>query len=129
MNRSQLEHALRAAADASGVRDLIVIGSQAVLGSYPDWELPVEATRSAEVDVAVDLLIARIEGGDLDDTDLADRIDGPLGEGSPFHQTNGYYVHGVERSQPQRSHRDGATASSRSSWKRSMTRSSVGASR
>src|SRR5258705_312079 len=37
------------------VVDLVVIGSQAVLGTFEEWRLPIEATRSVEADIAVDL--------------------------------------------------------------------------
>ena len=35
MNREQLEHLIRAAGEVSGQRDLIIIGSQAILGAFP----------------------------------------------------------------------------------------------
>ena len=49
MNRRQLEHVIRAAAATADVRDIVVIGSQAVLGSYPNP--PAELTESMEADV------------------------------------------------------------------------------
>lgn len=60
----------------------MVIGSQAILGQYPTP--PNELTESAEVDVYAP---AAPEDSSL--------IDGSIGEGSPFHQTFGYYAHGV----------------------------------
>lgn len=95
MNREQLCHVLRAAAEVTGFTDLVVIGSQAVLGTYEEWLLPVEATRSAETDIAVDIALAGAAATD-DETELADRIDGAIGEGSMFHQSFGYYGQGVE---------------------------------
>lgn len=59
-----------------------MIGSQAILGSTPD--APAEFLRSLEVDLYP-----------LRDPDKADLIDGCIGELSPFHETFGYYVHGV----------------------------------
>ena len=44
MRRGQLEHVLRAASTIVGEHDILVIGSQAVLGSVPDELLPTEAT-------------------------------------------------------------------------------------
>ncbi|HZW11306.1 MAG TPA: DUF6036 family nucleotidyltransferase [Phycisphaerales bacterium] len=82
MNRQQLEHILRAAAAITGAEELVVIGSQAILGAYPD--APAELLHSFEVDV-----YSRRSNED------ADLIDGSIGEGSPFHQTFGYYAHGV----------------------------------
>ncbi len=82
MNREQLEHAIRAACDVSGDKELIIFGSQAILGQFP--EAHDELRRSIEVD-----LIPKNKPQEVD------RIDGALGENSPFHQTHGFYVHGV----------------------------------
>lgn len=49
MRRDQLEHAIRAACDVSEDDELIVFGSQAILGQFP--EAPPEVTASIEVDV------------------------------------------------------------------------------
>jgi hypothetical protein len=49
VNRSQLEHVIRAAAAIAGDTDIVVIGSQAILGRYP--EAPVELLVSADVDL------------------------------------------------------------------------------
>ena len=65
-----------------------MIGSQAVHGSMTG-PLPIEATRSVEVDVAV--------RGDAEGR-LADLIDGSIGEASMFHDTFGYYAQGVVES-------------------------------
>jgi len=51
MNQEQLAHVLRAAAKIAGDPGILVIGSQAILGSFDDPELPVEATRSVEADL------------------------------------------------------------------------------
>lgn len=86
MNREQLEHVLRAASTIVGERDVLVIGSQAILGSIADERLPAEATTSIEADLAF-----------FDDPtdDKADQVDGAIGELSKFHETNGYYAQGV----------------------------------
>ncbi len=86
MNRAQLEHVLRAAATIVDDPDLLVIGSQAILGAFADDRLPVEATTSIEADLAF-----------FDDPDgsKADRVDGAIGELSRFHETFGYYAQGV----------------------------------
>jgi hypothetical protein len=88
MTREQFEHAIRAAGAVLGVTELLVIGSQAVHGSMAG-PLPIEATRSVEVDVAV--------RGDAEGR-LADLIDGSIGEASMFHGTFGYYAKGVVES-------------------------------
>lgn len=86
MNREQLEHVLRAASQIADEPDVLVIGSQAVLGGLPEDRLPVEATTSIEVDVTF--------FDDPDDT-KSDLVDGAIGELSAFHQTFGYYAQGV----------------------------------
>lgn len=86
MRREQLEHVLRAASTIVGERDILVIGSQALLATIPDEELPIEATTSVEADLAL-----------FDDPAdaKADQIDGAIGELSRFHETYGYHGQGV----------------------------------
>lgn len=91
MNRAQLGHVLRAVSAHTGVTELIVIGSQAVLGTADVEQLPPDATRSIEVDVAVDPVRLAVDA-----TEVADEIDGVFGEYSAFHSTFGYYAQGVE---------------------------------
>ncbi len=85
MKREEFEHAIRAAGAVLGVSEVMVIGSQALHASVAG-ELPPEALRSVEVDVAA-----------MDDADgrMADLIDGSIGEASMFHATFGYYAQGV----------------------------------
>jgi hypothetical protein len=82
MHRQQLEHIIRAAAGITGASEFVIVGSQAVLGQFP--QAPDELLVSIEADV--------FSPRDPADNDL---IDGSIGEGSPFHQTFGYYAHGV----------------------------------
>jgi len=82
MRRSELEHAIRAAGDIAADTELIVIGSQAILASFPDAH--PDLTQSLEVD-----LYPRHHH------ERSDLIDGTIGELSPFHDTFGFYVHGV----------------------------------
>lgn len=86
MRRAQLEHVLRAASRVTEDPDVLVIGSQSVLGSVADDILPPEASASIEVDVTF-----------LDDPDDAksDAVDGAIGELSQFHETFGHYAQGV----------------------------------
>ena len=86
MNRDQLEHVLRAAADIVPDSEMLVIGSQAVLAERDADDLPDEAVRSIEVDIAF-----------FDDPDAAraDAVDGAIGGLSRFHETFGYYGQGV----------------------------------
>lgn len=82
MTRDQLEHAIRAACDVSGDSELWIFGSQALLGQFPD--APASLRASVEVDLQP-----------KNRPNEADTIDGALGEMSQFHQTFGFYVHGV----------------------------------
>lgn len=83
MNRTQLEHVIRAAAAITGQNTLIVIGSQSVLGTV---ERP-------HADLVVSMKADLISPGGAADATL---IDGTIGEGSPFHSTFGYHAHGVD---------------------------------
>ncbi|GAA3748358.1 hypothetical protein GCM10022225_35440 [Plantactinospora mayteni] len=81
-----MEHVLRAASQITGDSEVLVIGSQSVLGGIAEEVLPPEATASIEVDVAF-----------FDDPDdqKADQVDGAIGELSAFHEMYGYYAQGV----------------------------------
>lgn len=46
MRRDQLEHAIRAACQIIQSTDVIVVGSQAILGTYDESQLPAEAKLS-----------------------------------------------------------------------------------
>jgi len=82
MKRSELEHLIRAAGRIAGAREIVVIGSQAVLGQFPD--APPALLRSMEGDLYP-----------MDKPELADKVDGAIGEGSKFHERYGYYAQGV----------------------------------
>ena len=82
MTRGELEHVLRAAGDIADDDEIVVVGSQAILGQFPDAPAPLRA--SVEADVFP-----------LNHPERADLIDGGIGELSPFHATYGYYAQGV----------------------------------
>lgn len=86
MKREQLEHVARAAGSIVGVDRILVIGSQSILGSYSESDLPPEATTSDEADIAF---------FDDPDGDQATLLDGSIGEESPFYHSFGYYAQGV----------------------------------
>lgn len=86
MRRDQLEHLIRAAGAILDETDVIIVGSQAILGSIDASRLPEEATRSVEADV--------VPIADVDES-KSTLIDGTIGELSPFHSTFGVYAHGV----------------------------------
>jgi hypothetical protein len=83
VKRADLEHLIRASADIADDDEIVVLGSQAILGQFPD--APEELLRSNEADVYPK---NRPERWEL--------IDGSIGELSPFHDTFGYYAQGVE---------------------------------
>jgi hypothetical protein len=82
MTRSELEHLIRAAGRIAGDREIIVIGSQAILGQFPN--APPFLLRSMEGDIYP-----------KNQPELTDKVDGAIGEGSQFHQKFGYYAQGV----------------------------------
>ena len=82
MNAEQLQHLLRAAANITGEKEFIVIGSQSILGTHPD------APRSLRKSIEGDTYAKYHPEKSID-------IDGSIGELSPFHQEFGYYAHGV----------------------------------
>jgi hypothetical protein len=82
MTRSELEHVIRAAGAIAGDREIVVIGSQAVLGQFP--AAPAALLASMEAD-----LFPR------NHPERADRIEGAIGEGSRFHEQYGYYAQAV----------------------------------
>jgi hypothetical protein len=82
VTREELEHIIRASADITDQYEFVIIGSQSILGPIPNPDAVF--TMSAEADIYP-----------LRAPELADRIDGAIGEGSQFHQTHGYYAQGV----------------------------------
>jgi Nucleotidyltransferase of unknown function (DUF6036) len=90
MRRDQLEHAIRAACQITGQLEVIVVGSQAILGTYPEYELPSLATRSLEID------ILPITDDNNETIRLADLIVGVAGEFSLFEQQHGFSIDGVD---------------------------------
>jgi hypothetical protein len=71
MTRDELEHIIRASADVTDQYEFIIVGSQSILGPVPNP--PEVFTMSAEADIYP-----------LRAPELADRIDGAIGEGSGF---------------------------------------------
>jgi len=82
MRRDQLEHAIRAACDVAKDSELWVFGSQAILGEFPN------APESLRASIEVDVQPKNLPQAAVD-------VDGALGELSLFHQTHGFYVHGI----------------------------------
>ena len=87
MKRAELELAIAAATRIVAQDRVLIIGSQAILGSFDEHQLPGRAIESREVDIA-----------SLDDDQaesLATRLDALAGEWSEFDQKHGFYIQGV----------------------------------
>jgi hypothetical protein len=82
VKKADLEHILRAASAITKQTRFVVIGSQSIVATIADP--PGVLGYSTEADIYP-----------LDAPELADLIDGSIGEGSPFHLTFGYYAQGV----------------------------------
>jgi hypothetical protein len=82
MQRSELEHIIRASGDVAQDDEIVIIGSQSILGQFPN--APMRLLASMEADVYPN-----------HNPDFAERVDGAIGEGSSFHELNGYYAQGV----------------------------------
>jgi hypothetical protein len=82
MRRQDLEHIIRAAAEIAGDDELVIVGSQAILGQFPDAPDTLLVSREADV-------------YPRNHPERADTIEASLGEGSYFDETYGYYAHAV----------------------------------
>lgn len=80
MTIEQLKQAIRAACNVSGDHEVLIFGSQAILGAFPD--APADLLASLEVDLQP-----------KNKPEATDTVDGPLGELSAFHQAHGFYIH------------------------------------
>jgi hypothetical protein len=89
MRRDQLEHAIRTACQIIGMPEVIVVGSQSILGSFREDQLPADATMSVEID------ILPIADDNAETERLADLIEGVAGEFSPFEELQGFSIDGV----------------------------------
>jgi hypothetical protein len=82
MRRHELEHVIRAAAAVAGDDEFVIVGSQAILGQFP--EAPESLLTSKEADIYP-----------RNRPRCSDEIEGSLGDGSYFDATFGYYAHAV----------------------------------
>ena len=87
MKRSQLEHLIRAAADITGEREFVIIGSQAVLGQFPNAPDPLLVSMEADIHP-------------VHAPEFGTNIEGAIGAGSLFDKTHGYHADGIERGLP-----------------------------
>ena len=86
MTRAELEHAVRAACDVARISELIIIGSQSILGAFPS------ASARLRQSMEIDLVLA--------DAATADVVEGVLGEDSQFHRLHGFYAQGLTADDP-----------------------------
>lgn len=85
MRRNKIDHILRAAADVTGQRRFVLVGSSALIVQM--GRLPAEMMMTPEADIFAP---------DPEDVEyVSDQIDGSIGRNSAFHQTFGYYGDGV----------------------------------
>ena len=82
MTRSELEHLIRASGAIADDVELIIIGSQSILAQFP------QAPATLRVSMETDLY-------PKNKPELAELVDGSIGEGSHFHAQFGYYAQGV----------------------------------
>jgi len=82
MKRRQLEHIIGAAATIASDDEIIVVGSQSILGQFPN--APADLRVSVEADV-----------WPRNHPERWELIDGTIGELSPFHEAFGYFAQGV----------------------------------
>lgn len=86
MQAEELRDLARRAANVTGYRAILVLGSQAVHGALPDADLPSITTMSEEADLAV---VNDLSG------DTPHQIEAHFGMGSPYHQHFGVYADGI----------------------------------
>ena len=101
MNRSELEHIIRAAGEIAQVQKVIILESQSILAQFPDLSKLVSKFDQTEVaakaqnreilsrSIEADIMIPNSE----EKTELVEAV---LGELSTFHDTFGYYAQGID---------------------------------
>ena len=90
MRAEELRDLARRAANRTGYRQILVLGSQAVHGALPDADLPAITTLSEEADLAV---VNDLSG------QTPQVIEADFGSGSPNHQSFGVYADGIALSE------------------------------
>lgn len=101
MNRAELNKAIIYATEIVRQDEVYIIGSQSILGSFGEEELPADVTLSNEVDIAP-------VKDDPEET-AATLLDGQIGELSDFHAENASTSKALANEQPtcRRGGRDG----------------------
>ena len=99
MTRIELEHLIRASGDIAGVKEMTIFGSQSILGQHPDLENIVKSKNIIASPKRPDIkTLARSMEADIyiQNEELADRVEGSIGELSPFHNEHGYYFDALD---------------------------------
>ena len=84
MNEQQLKHILISAAKIGDDNEIIVVGSQSILGQFPEASKNPVLSYSMEADLYL-----------KNKRDNTAYVEGAIGEGSLFHITHGYYAQEV----------------------------------
>ncbi len=98
MKRSQFNVAVLSLCEYLKVEEIFVIGSQSILGTYPDDKLPKINTYSAELDATMwedDLLRVGVTS-----EQVSHAISSGFGQDTDFHREYGIYIDGVSLTTP-----------------------------
>lgn len=101
MNRSELEHIIRASGDIAKVRKIIILGSQSILGQFPKLTESLPEANHSEISLMTEsreILFRSIEADIIvpDSEEKTELVETTIGELSSFHDTFGYYAQGVD---------------------------------
>ena len=98
MNRTDLEHIIRAAGAIANVDKVIILGSQAILAQFPELAEPPEGSEDFLTVQGREILVRSIEADILipASAEKTEMVDAAIGELSQFHDTFGYYAQGVD---------------------------------
>jgi hypothetical protein len=96
-----LEHIIRAAGAIADATEIIILGSQSILGQFPNLPESFPNSRASEVSFTIEnrgILFRSIEADIMvvDSKEKTEMIEGAIGELSAFHHTFGYYAQGVD---------------------------------
>ncbi|CAM3425439.1 DUF6036 family nucleotidyltransferase [Tsukamurella hominis] len=96
MNQDQLRLGIAAACQLTGEPYVVVVGSQAILGSHSHNELPATAVLSREMDVT--LWTQFVQEATPDEiADKLTKVNVYLGEESGFDYEHGFYIEAIQR--------------------------------
>ena len=101
MTRNELEHIIRAAGAIADVTEIIILGSQSILGQFPELSESSPESTTSEMSFLIenrDILLRSVEADIMvtDSEEKTEMIEGAIGELSAFHHTFGYYAQGVD---------------------------------